>query len=126
MALNYTTAVIDARLGDVVTAIDAGASNGYLTIATTGMAVVVSTITLDKPCGTIASGVLTFSGLPKVDPLTSGTGTASSATISDSDGNVVASGLTVGNSTAYDIVMSTNLVSSGQSLALTYATITGR
>ena len=127
MTVNYNQATINGRLNVVVTNIDAGPSFGVMRILggpnlplqTVGL------INLKKPSGTVSGGVLTFSGLPLAAPLTLIGTNITAADIEDSTGLIVASGLTVGNSTASDIVMNTTLVSSGQTITLISATITG-
>src|SRR5262245_49530641 len=100
----YNTTTLNARLNAVVGQIDGGGGNGILQIGTLGMASILSSISFAIPCGTVAGGVLTFT-TPRSDPLTTATGTASQAQITDSNGTVVVSGLTVGVSSSYDIVM---------------------
>ena len=124
MTVTYSTAVKNDRLQVVVDAIDAGASNGRLQIGTSGMASVLATILLADPCGTVASGVLTFSGLPRTDSFADVSGTAAEAQITDSDGTVVVSGLTVGTASA-DVVISTTSISIGDVVSLLTAAITG-
>lgn len=125
MTLNYNATVINGRLQVVINNIDAGASTGAIRLLNSTNQT-VALINLIKPSATISGGVLTFSGLPLAAPLTFISGQIVSADIEDSNANVVASGLTVGNSTAYDIVMGNTSVSSGQIISLTYAAITGR
>lgn len=122
--INYNTTTINQRLTVVVNNIDAGPIGGILRLLDSTSAT-VGTIRLLKPCGTVSSKVLTFSGLPLAAPLTLISAQIVAADIEDSTGVVVASGLTVGQSTAYDIVMGNTTVSSGQIVTLTYATITG-
>jgi len=122
--INYNTATVNQRLDVVVNNIDAGSSNGVLRLLDAS-AQTVATIALVKPCGTVSNKVLTFSGLPLPCPLTLVSAQIVAADIEDSTGLVVASGLTVGQSTASDIVMGNTIVSSGQIITLTYATITG-
>lgn len=124
MSITYNSATLDARLNAVIASIDAGASFGKMRLLT-ATAQTVCLIVLNKPCATASGALLTFSGLP----LASSTlvdGDITAADIEDSNGTVVASGLTVGNSTAFDIVMSTTTVISGNAVSLNYATITGR
>jgi hypothetical protein len=52
-----------------------------------------ATITLNKPCGTIAGGVLTLRNLP-LTTLGIGSGIAAAAEFTDSTGTIVADGLT--------------------------------
>jgi hypothetical protein len=125
LPLTYNAQTVNDRLADVVTNIDAGAGFGLIRLLT-ATAQTVGIITLNKPCGTVSGGVLTFSGLPLAAPLTLISGDITAADIEDSNSTVVASGLTVGGSTAYDILMAVTTVSSGQVISLSYATITGR
>lgn len=125
MELTYSSATINARLGVVVTNIDAGSGFGLMrlldaTNQTMGL------VTLQKPCATVSGTLLTFSGLPLAAPLTLLSGQIVSADLEDSNGNIVASGLLVGPSTGYDIYMADPFVSSGQVVTLTYAVIQGR
>lgn len=123
MAITYATDVKTARMNAVVTEIDAGASAGVLQIGTTSMGTVLAEITLNDPCGTVTSGVLTFSGFPKSDTSANATGTAAAARIRDSDGNDVITGLTVGTS-GTDIILDSVSITSGQTVTLTSASIT--
>lgn len=109
----------------MVSQIDAGAGSGQIRLLN-ATAQTVALVGLVKPCGVVSGGVLTFSGPPLAAPLTLISGQIISADIEDSNSTVVASGLLVGTSTGYDIVMANPVVSSGQIITLTYATITGR
>lgn len=124
MSVNYNVNVINDRLQVVVDAIDAGAAAGKLQLGTSSMAVILVTFVFSDPCGTISSGVLTFSNMPITDPYAANTGTASAAQIIDSTGTVIASGLTVGTS-GTDVIISQTHISMGDIVALTAATITG-
>lgn len=123
MSISYNTATISDRLAAVVNNIDAGSSHGVLSLGTAGMGAVIANITLPKPCGVVAGNLLTFTA-PDSN-LTLIAGTLGAAQLQDSAGTVVASGLTIGNSTAYDIIIVDTLVSAGVVLTLTSATITG-
>jgi hypothetical protein len=96
-------------------------------LGTASMADTIAIITLSSDAGTVSGGVLTLNSLPRVAPLTYVSGYIVAATLEDGSGNLVASGLTVGLSSAYDIVMASTstYVSSGQTVAITYGTITG-
>lgn len=124
MPVNYNQTTINGRLSVVQSNIDAGPSFGQMRLLTSGSQT-VGLIQLLKPSGTVAGGVLTFNGLPLASPLTLLSAQITAADIEDSTGTVVASGLTVGPSTGYDVVMTNPFVSSGQIVTLTYATITG-
>lgn len=123
MAIVYSIAVRNSRLQAVINAIDAGAGGGLIKIGTTGMALTLATVTLNKPCATIAAGVLTFSGTP-INTLASATGTAAAATICDSTGLVVASGFTVGTS-GTDIVVNLLNITAGSIVTFQSGVITG-
>lgn len=125
MSLTYATSVINNRLQQVINAIDGGAGSGRIQIGTTGMATVLATTTLLKPCATISSGVLTFSGTPLAS-IASNTGVASAARITDSTGSVVASGLTVGlSSQGLNVVINLINVTAGSIVTMTSGVITG-
>lgn len=124
MPIGYNTTTINGRLNVVISNIDAGPSFGQMRLLSVGTQT-VGVIQLLKPSATVSNGVLTFSGLPLAAPLTLLSTQIVAADIEDSTGLVVASGLTVGPSTAFDIVMANPFVSSGQVITLTSATITG-
>lgn len=124
MAVTYSTATKTARMNAVIAQIDAGAGPGTIEIGTTGMASILATLTLADPCGTAASGVLTFDFDPDIeDSSADNTGAAAEARIKDSDGTVVISGLTVGTSGA-DINLDSVSITAGQTVTLTTGTIT--
>lgn len=121
MAVNYTTAVKNARLDAVVTAIG---STGVLEIGTTGMGTVLATIALGNPAGTSTGGVLTFSGFPRSDTSADATGTAAAARIRTASGGTdIVTGLTVGTSGS-DINLDSVSITAGQTVTITSATIT--
>jgi hypothetical protein len=121
VAVTYTTAVKNARLDAVVTAIG---TTGVLQIGTTGMASVLVTLNLNNPAGTTSGGVLTFSGFPKSDTSADNTGTAAAARIRTASGGTdIITGLTVGLS-ASDIVLDSLSITAGQTVTISSATIT--
>jgi hypothetical protein len=124
MSVNYSLAAINNRLLGVVTTIDAGAGNGILNMFTSSGALAAS-FTLQKPSGTVFGGVLTFSGIPLTAIPTLVNGTLTGANITDSGGNLVVSGLTIGTTTSFDIIMPVVNIVSGQQVAMTAASITG-
>lgn len=125
MAVIYSTAAKNARLEGVVNTIDAGSGPGVLQIGTTGMGTVLATIVLADPCGTVASGVLTFSGFPRSDTSADADGTAAAARIRDSNGNDVITGLTVGLvGSGADIIFESVSFNVGEIITLNSATIT--
>lgn len=93
MAIIYSQTAITFRLGGVVSAIDSGAGFGVLRILDGANTLI--TITLQKPCGVAALGVLTFSGFP-INGTAVGSGSANGGQMESSDGTVMISGLTVG------------------------------
>lgn len=124
MAVTYTTAVKNARLDAVKTAIDAGAGAGKLEICSASYASILATITLGDPSAAAASGgVLTFSGFPRSDSSADATGTAAVARIRDSNNTDIITGLTVGTSGS-DINLDSLSITAGQSVTINSATIT--
>lgn len=120
MAVTYTTAVKNARLDAVTTAIG---SAGKLEIGTTGMASTLATITLGSPAAPgAASGVLTFT-MPQSDSSADADGTAAEARIRTSGDVDVITGLTVGTGSE-DIVLDSVSITTGQTVTINSATIT--
>lgn len=123
MSVNYNTSVLNSRLQDVANAIDAGGGPGVLRLMDNGSAILAS-LSFSQPCGTVAGGVLTFTP-SLIDPAAVGSGAATIAQCEDSTGTVIISGLTVDTAGA-DIVLSpTNVITAGQVIAITAASITG-
>lgn len=122
MAVTYTTAVKNARLDAVTTAIG---TTGVLEIGTAGMATVLATINLGNPAAAAASGaVLTLSGFPRSDALADNTGTAAAARIRTSSGGTdIITGLTVALSAA-DIILDSVSITAGQTVTINSASIT--
>jgi hypothetical protein len=121
----YNTPTINGRLDVVSSAIDSGGLSGHCKVYDAG-AVLLANLTIPLPSAPAAAGgVLTFN-VPWIEASIDVTGTAASATIEDSNGTVIVSGITVGNSTAYDMIITpnTNLVA-GRTFTVTLATITG-
>ena len=123
MPVVYNTNVLNSRLRDVVSAIDAGASNGFLRLIGNGVA--LSSFQLSRPCASVANGVLSFNGLSLIDPAAAATGVSTGARVEDSTGTVVISGLTC-TGTSPDIHFTPDsTITAGQTVAITAATITG-
>jgi hypothetical protein len=121
MAVTYSTTVKNARLSAVVTAIG---PTGVLEIGTAGMATVLASLSLSNPAGTVASGVLTFSGFPKSDTEANASGTAAAARIRTATGGVdLITGLTVGTSMS-DIIIDNVSIVAGQTITINSASIT--
>lgn len=121
MAVTYTTAVKNARLDAVTTAIG---STGVLEIGTTGMGSVLATIALANPAAPAASGgVLTFT-MPRSDTSADAGGTAAAARIRTASGGTdIVTGLTVGTSGS-DINLDSTSITAGQTVTISSATIT--
>lgn len=121
MAVTYTTAVKNARLDAVTTAIG---TTGVLEIGTTGMASILASISLNNPAAaSAASALLTFSGFPK-NATAGATGTAAAARIRTGTGGTdIVTGLTVGTSGS-DINLNSVSITSGQTVTISSATIT--
>jgi hypothetical protein len=122
MAVTYTTAVKNARLDAVTTAIG---TTGVLEIGTAGMSTVLATIALGNPAAAAASGaVLTLAGFPRSDSSADNTGTAAAARIRTASGGTdIITGLTVGLSAA-DIILDSLSITAGQQVTINTASIT--
>jgi len=108
----------NAKLNCVVAGIDAGSSNGYISICTASYGTVLATINLNDPCGTVAGGILTFSGFPKTTTA-SGTGTAAIARIRTSANADAVVDLTVGlPGSGANIILATTAISSGGTVTM--------
>lgn len=123
MAVIYAAAIRTARMNEVLDAIDAGAGAGKLNIGTTAMGSTLVTLTLADPAGSVSGDVLTLDFDPDISAAASNTGTAAAATITDSDDNVIVSGLTVGTS-GTNIILDSTSITSGQNVIITTGTIT--
>jgi hypothetical protein len=123
MSVVYTTAVKNARLDAVTTAIGA---TGVLEIGTTGMASILATINLVNPAAAAASGgVLTFDFDPDIsDTSADNSGVAAAARIRTASGGTdIVTGLTVGTS-GTDIILDSTSITVGQTVTITAASIT--
>jgi hypothetical protein len=119
MAINYSTTVKTARLNAVVTAIG---TTGVLEILS-GTSVVLATIALGNPAGTVSGAVLTLT-TPVSDAAADATGTAAAARIRTSSGGTdVITGLTVGT-TGTDVVLDSVSITAGQTVTINTAQIT--
>ena len=122
MSVGYAIQGINQRLTGVVTAVGQS-GNGFLKLQSATGAT-VSNIQLNQPCGTVSGGILTLTG-SLLDPSAAG-GTAVKAVMTDTNGVVMVSGLTVGTSATNDIVLSpTNVITAGNVIQLLSAQITG-
>lgn len=119
MSVVYPLALKNARLQLVLDAIGAGAK---LEIGTAGMALVLATVPLDTPAGSVANGVLTFT-MPQVDVGADAAGTPARARIRDALDADVVTGLTVGMSNA-DVIVNVPVLVADQKLTINSATIT--
>lgn len=121
MAVTYTTAVKNARLNAVVSAMGTAA---VLEIGTASMAAILAVIPLDNPAATVSGGVMTFAGFPKSDTTADNSGTAAAARIRTATGGTdIITGLTVGTSGA-DINLDSVTITAGQTITINSASIT--
>jgi hypothetical protein len=120
--MQYILTLKNTRLQDVVDAIDAGTSNGYIEVGTTDMSTVLLRASLSKPCGSVANAVLTFSSnLTQFTGLANGE--AVEARIRTSEGDDVVTELTVGTANS-DIIMPITNVTSDMLFVVQSAVIT--
>jgi hypothetical protein len=121
----YTTPLINTRLNDVKTTIDAGGGPGFCNFRDGSNALLAACVMQGPPCGAVAGGVLTFA-TPWTAAQAVATGVPATAQITDSTGTLVISGLTVGTTPAlFDIVMSEPQLTVGKTVIIQSATITG-
>lgn len=127
MSVTYSTAVQQARMDAVITAIDAHASPATLEICSASYASVLATITLNDPSfvrsGTPPNVVITLQGVPKSDTSADATGTAAVARIKEGGGTTIVNNLTVGTS-GTDIVLNSTSITAGQTVTISSGTIT--
>ena len=132
MTVEYNDAAANARLAAGLTAtgvpgqsVDGNSGFGQLVIGTSALAGatgVLATLTLPKPCGTIASRVWTLAGVPiNVTPATGGA--AALAELRDSAGTTIINGLTVGTA-GTDIIVSTTTFSTSVPVTVQAGSIT--
>jgi hypothetical protein len=123
VTVSYVSTLKSTRMQDVIDAIDDNAAGaGVLEIGTAAMAAVLAAITLGVPSFTESGGAITLAGVPRSATATAA-GTAANARIKDGGGNIIASNLTVGTSSA-DIILTGTVVALGDTVTLTSATIT--
>jgi len=121
MSVTYTTAVKNARLNAVTTAIG---STGVLEIGTAGMATILATIPLANPAAPAASGGVLTLTMPQSDASADASGTAAAARIRTASGGTdVVTGLSVGTSGA-DINLDSVSITAGQTVTISSASIT--
>lgn len=122
MAVTYSSAVKDARMNVVKDAIDGDVGAGFIEICTAAYALVLATIALSDPCGSVSAGVLTLT-MPKSDTNADASGTAAIARIKDNSGDVIVSGLTVGTAAA-DIILTSLAITAGDTVTITSGALT--
>lgn len=123
MAINYRTSLKDTRMTAVRDDVDSGAGAGLLRIFTTAYALQLAEFTCNDPCGTVTTGVLSFSGLTKT-AVASNSGTAAVARFVNSTGTTIIDGLTVGTSGTDIIISPSTTITSSQTVEWTAGTIT--
>jgi hypothetical protein len=127
VAVTYTQTAINARLNGVVSAIDGGGGPGLFKLYSGGL--LVSTITLAVPSGTVAGGALTFTA-PRSDLSAAGSGLLTEGRMTDSTGAEMITGLSVGIPfSGANIIVSNGLntlqVTAGQTVTLLSGQIIG-
>jgi hypothetical protein len=130
--IEYSNTAANARLAAGLTAtgvpgqsVDGNTGPGQLVIGTSALAGatgVLATLSLPKPCGTIASRVWTLAGVPiNVTPTASGVGALGE--LRDSAGTTIINGLTVGTA-GTDIIVSTTTFSTSVPVSVQAGNIT--
>jgi len=121
MAINYSTAVKNARLQVVQDAIQADAGVGELRIYSAGYAALLVSIPLEDS-QVPAGGVLALIDAPS-EAAAVASGTAAIARIVDNSGDMVGEGLTVGTASA-DVILDATAINAGQNVRVVSAQIT--
>lgn len=124
MAVNYNATLKNARMLEVLAAIDGGAGTGasYLEIGTTSFASTLVAFAMGNPSGSVTGAVLTFT-TPKTATAVN-SGTAAEGRIKDAAGTIIVSGLTVGTSGTDIIISPSTTITAGQDVDWTAGTIT--
>ena len=119
MPINYADTIKQARLLVVAQAV----AGGTLELCTAGYAAVLAALPIPaSPIGTIFAGVLTLPVPWSANA--SGSGTAAVARLKKANGDIVAQGLTVGTTSAYNVVIASTQIAAGSPVSLTSAQIT--
>lgn len=123
MPITYRNSLRTTRIQAVADDIDSGAGPGTLEICTNAYANILASITLQDPCGSVAGdpAALTLDG-PMEDASADLSGIAAIARIKNSDGTIIATGLTVGTADA-DIIISNTTIVAGQPVSVTSGVI---
>lgn len=107
--------------------LDAGSGAAYLelrtgsqpaSVATTATGTLLATVTLADPSGTVATGVLTFAGLPKTDTSADATGTAGWFRMFDSTGAAHVDGSAGASGSGADLIVDNPSLVTGQTFSL--------
>ncbi len=132
MAISYVTALRTTRITDVLTAIDAGSAGGKILLYTgaspgvnsaVSSQVLLATLTLSDPAGTVSGAVLTFSAIT-ADASADASGTAGWARLTTSEGATVAD-LSVGlTASTADIRLNTLEIVAGGEVSMSSGSLT--
>jgi hypothetical protein len=114
VAVNYASALKSTRMAAVITAMDVHANPAVLEIGTTGMAVLIVSVTLADPSFTESGGVITMATMPRSGTAVA-TNTAAAARLRTGAPADVVTGLTVGTS-GTDIILNNTSITSGQTV----------
>ena len=127
MAVTLTNAAKTAACDAIVDLVDAGAAAGNLILYLANASTEVATLPLNDPAfGGAVNGVATLDVDPAVTD-TSATGNAAAATIAmfkDSDGTEVLRCSVSATGGGGDIVLTSNVIASGETVAITALTVT--
>ena len=134
MTLGMATALRSSRMTQVLNALDANASAGYIELysgtrpatgAGIGAAVLLATCTLSKPSGTVTTGVLNFSAISNGTG-TAGAGGGTNATwcrFKDGSGAFVQDGSVATSGADINLTGST-VIATGQTVSITSGSLT--
>ena len=127
MAISLSDSARTAMATGLRDTIDGGSGAGYVeirtgskpaTVATSATGTLLATVTLADPSGTVSTGVLTLSGLPKTDTAADNTGTAGWFRVCDSTGAGVLDGTCSGSGGGGDMVIDNPALVTGQTFSI--------
>lgn len=127
MAITLSDSARTAMATGLRDTIDAGTGPGYVeirtgakpaSVATAATGTLLATVALADPSGTVATGVLTLSGLPKSDTAADNTGTAGWFRVYDSTGAGVLDGTCGAAGSGADMIIDNPSLVAGQTFSI--------
>ena len=121
MAITHPTNVRNALATQILALIDSDVGAGKIEIYNAGRATLLGTLTCTDPCGTVASGTLTFSAIAQ-DSAADATGSAALFDVKDFSGDLVFSGTITATGGGGDMTMPSVSITAGEPIQITSLT----